>query len=609
MSSDSNHQHSRGTLINLLENRLRQTPDRIYLNYRGENQEWKGITWKEYGSRIENFSRSLIALGVNQKDKVAIIGASSPDWFVADMSIMTIGGVTVPIYFTSSGEQIQYIIDHSEAKIFIVLGDEYITKIEKHLDDVNKLERIILINCSRCPKGNPLFMDFKIFETMGDQIAVELLQARRASVTPEEVATYVYTSGTTGPPKAVMITHKNCYAAAISVDTWQKAIPREREEQARVPCFLTLAHVFERNSSLVSPLLTGASIYFADISKPQDELRAIQPSVVGGLPRTWEKIYETIMANRNVLPKKKQKIFDWAVKTGYQYNKYLYEKRSIPLTLRIKHAVSYNLVIKKILDALGFFKNAKHILTGGAVSSKEIIDFFFSLGLWICQVYGQTEVFGMGSVETRENMKFGSVGKPFPNTDIKIAEDGEIMIRSDMVSPGYYKDPELTKDTFKEGWLYSGDLGYIDNEGYVFITGRKKDIIITSGAKNITPAKIEASLMSSPLIEHAVVVGDGRKYLASLLTLNFEEGQNWAKKKGLDVKDYESLMVVDELRIEIEKHINDVNQKYSRVEQIKKFTILPEPLSIESGELTSLSKIKRFVVTKKYSHKIDEMYL
>jgi long-chain acyl-CoA synthetase len=486
------------------------------------------------------------------------------------------------------------------------LGNNDVPGFTTHLKDITLLERIIMIN-GNYPAENPLFMDFNAFDKLGESITVQGLRDRRAALTPDMVATYVYTSGTTGPPKAAMLSHKNYYAAAASMKVWTQFLTTA-VEQVKTTCFLTLAHVFERNVSLLTPLVTGACVYFADLSKAMDELRLIQPTIVMGLPRTWEKVYETIMAKRDTMPGRKQKIFNWALQTGQQYNKCLYEKKPMALPLRVKYSVANTLVIKKILDGIGCFNEAKHILTGGAVSSKEIIDFFFSLGLWICQVYGQTEALGMASGETRENMRFGSVGKPFPFTEIRIADDGEIMVKSDMVSPGYYKDSELTNETFRNGWLYSGDLGYIDPDGYVFITGRKKDIIITSGAKNITPSKIEASLMSVPLVEHAVVAGDGKKYLTALITLSFEDGQNFAKKKGLEVRDYKSLITMDGLKEELERHIAAVNEKYSRVEQIKKFTILPAPLSIEGGELTSLNKIKRFAVIQKYVKEIDEMY-
>ena len=592
-------------IFTLLEKRLKDTPNRPCLKYR-DSEGWRTINWNEYWQRIEEFSKGLVGYGIKAGDKVSLIGKSSPDWFVCDMSIMTIGATIAPIYVTSSGEQIKYIINHSEARLFIVEDLSQYDKIKGMLKDINGLEKIVLIN-GTAPQGEDILMDFETFIKMGSGISDEKLTEVRNSVTENMVATYIYTSGTTGNPKAVMLTQKNCHSTAVCVDVWWEFMKRETD-MIKTCCFLTLAHVFERSASLLGPLISGSLVHFCELDRAIEELRDVQPTLVVGLPRTWEKIYDMVMANRDVMPNKQKKIFDWATDVGKKYNEYLYEKKRIPLTLKAKHAIAERLVIKKVLDTLGFFNDAKHVMTGGSVSSKEIIDFFFSLGIWICQVYGQSEALGIGSAETREYLRFGSVGKPFPFTEIKIADDGEIMVKSDIVSEGYSKDPELTTETFRDGWLYSGDLGYLDEDGYLFITGRKKDIIITSGAKNISPAKIEASLMSHPLVEHAVLVGEGKKYITALLTLSLEGGIPFGLKDEIKIKSYDDLLTIEGISGEIEKHVSEVNDKFSRVEQVKKFKILPTPLSEEEGELTSLKKIKRFAVVKRYEREIEEMY-
>ena len=593
------------TIFTLLERRLGETPERNYLNYK-DGEVRRMITWGEYGGEIERFSRALIGYGIRAGDRVSLIGKSSPDWFVIDMSIMTIGATIAPIYVTSSGEQIKYILNHSEARLFFVEDISQFDRIRDMLKDIPGLERIVLIN-GTVPPDEDTLMDFDAFLKLGDDISDGKLKEHRDSVTEDMVATYIYTSGTTGEPKAVMLTQKNCYSTAICVDTWWEFMKKETDT-IKTCCFLTLAHVFERSASLLGPLMAGSLVHFCELDNAVEELREVQPTLVVGLPRTWEKIYDMVMANRDAMPDKKKKIFDWAIDIGTKYNRCLYEKKGIPLSLKARHVIADRLVIKKILDTLGFFNDAKHVMTGGSVSSKEIIDFFFSLGIWICQVYGQSEALGIGSAETREYLRFGSVGKPFPFTEVEIARDGEIMVKSDMVSPGYYKDKELTAETFRDGWLYSGDLGYIDDDGYLFITGRKKDIIITSGAKNISPAKIEASLMSHPLIEHAVLVGEGKKYITALMTLSLEGGVPFGINKGITVNSYNDLLSIEGIEEEIERHVSEVNDRLSRVEQIKKFKILPIPLSEEDGELTSLKKIKRFAVVERYEMEIDEMY-
>lgn len=593
------------TIFTLLEKRLNETPDRDYLNYR-DGDVRKTITWGEYGKRIDRFSRALIGYGIKAGDTVSLIGKSSPDWFVIDMSIMTIGAAIAPIYVTSSGEQMRYILNHSKARLLFVEDITHFEKIRGMVRDIPILEKTVLIN-GAVPDGETNLIDFDAFIQIGDGVSPERLTEERNSVTEDMVATYIYTSGTTGEPKAVMLTQKNCHSAAVCVDTWWEFLKKETDT-IKTCCFLTLAHVFERSSSLLGPITNGSLVHFCELDRAVEELKEIQPTVVVGLPRTWEKIYDMIMANRDLMPEKKKKIFDWAMGVGMEYNRRLYEKRGVPPAVKIKHMIAERLVINTILDTLGFLNDAKHIMTGGSVSSREVIDFFFSLGIWICQVYGQTEALGIGSSETREHLRFGSVGIPFPFTEIKIAEDGEIMVKSDTVSPGYYKDEELTAETFRDGWLYSGDLGHIDDDGYLFITGRKKDIIITSGAKNISPAKIEASIMSHPLVEHAVLVGEGKKFVSALVTLSLEGGVPFGEMRGVQVSSYDDLLAMEGVREEIEKHVGEVNERLSRVEQVKKFEILPAPLSVEGGELTSLLKMKRFKVIEKYKEKIEGMY-
>ena len=593
------------TVIELLEKRLRETPDRIYLKHREAGQGWRGMTWSEYGLRIEQVSRALMALGVHPGDKVALIGNTSPDWFVVDMSIMTLGCVTAPIYFSSSTEQIAYILNHSDSRFLIVLNPEYMPRVQSALSECNGIEKVITPDEIDIA-DNPCFIKRSEFERAGNTLPHKQLQKARKDVASEDVATFIYTSGTTGPPKACMIMQKNCYHSATSVGA-SLGFLHAQVDPITVCCFMTPAHVFERSNAMLSPIVSGAVVYFGDISKALEEIQEIKPVVVMGLPRTWEKIYETIMSHRGTLSADEQKFFDWALDIGMQYNKAIYEKRSIPSELQDQYRSAKELVINKILAPLGF-DNAKHFMTGGAVSSKEVIDFFFAIGVWICQVYGQTEALGVGSIGTREMRRFGSVGIPFPGVEAKIAEDGEILLRGGVISAGYYKEPELTGETIRDGWLYTGDLGQIDADGYLYIIGRKKDIIITSGAKNITPAKIEAALMGCPLVEYAVVVGEGRKYLTALLTLSLDGGIAFAKRIGLAANTYEDLLARKELRAEIEKYVQKINEKYSRVEQIKKFAILSEPLSIENGELTMINKIKRYVIIEKHVAEIDKMY-
>ena len=596
------------TLFSLLDKRIQDTPDRVYLKFREKSSVFQEMTWYAYGQKIERFSKALMGYGIQQGDKISLIGPGSPKWFVADMATMTMGSVVAPIYITSSGEQIAYIVNHSGARLLFVDDIGYFHRIEAMTRKMPGLEKVVLLN-GTAPANNDMLIDLPAFEAFGEKISDNELAKCRHGVTENMAATYIYTSGTTGNPKAVVLNQKNYFASAQSISQWQKFLMEDTTiPQIKQICFLTLAHVFERNISMTTPLLTGACVYFGDLNNALEELRRIQPTILIALPRTWEKMYEGIMAYRGQMPQEQQEIFDRAINIGKSYNGHLYEKTTIPPKLKKDYNSAYDTVIAKVLDVLGCFNEAKLIMTGGAVSSRKVIDFFFSIGIWICQVYGQTESLGMGSAETRDYLRFGSVGKAFPFSEVKTADDGEIMIKSDMVSPGYHDEPELNATSFKDGWLYTGDIGRIDADGYLFITGRKKDIIITSGAKNITPDKIERALMNSPLIEHAVVVGEGKKFLTALLTLSLEGGKAWAAKQGNNIETYTDLLGLNLVGREINRHIDEVNEKFARVEQIKKFTILPAPLTEKGGELTALQKLKRFKVIENNTRFIEQMY-
>jgi len=590
------------TITELFEKRIKETPHRNALCFKKAG-EWKSISWEAYAERVDGFAGALMALGVKRGDKVGLIGANTPEWFIADMAIMTMGAVTVPIYATSSGEQICYALDHSESKIFIVEEMSYFQRIEKLLHDVPKLERVIVIR-GTVPENESLLIHLNSFYSLGGKVTAQELSAMRSAVTPDTVAFYIYTSGTTGPPKAVILTHKNSVTAGKNVFL---TMPMKTKEPNSCT-YLSLAHIAERTINLFSTLFDGRTVYFmGGYQQFAEDLREIRPAIWLGVPRVWEKLHEGVMSYRDALSETKQKIIDWALRAGAEYNWRKYEGERIAFALKAKYAAARLLVIKKLLASLGLDRVEINV-TGAAPTSKEILDFFVSIGIWLQDVYGQTEGHGTTSFATRDAIRFGSAGKPYPLVEVRIANDGEILVKGDNVSPGYYKNPELTQETFKDGWLYSGDIGRIDEDGFLWITGRKKDIIITSGGKNITPSKIEASLMSLPLIEHAVVVGDGKKYLTALLTLSEEGGRKFAANEGIAVKNCADLFSLEAVQAAIERHVGKVNEKFSRVEQIKQYKTLPEAFSIEGGELTSILKIKRHYVQEKYAKEIEEMY-
>jgi len=590
------------TVAGLFKERVERTPGAVALRYK-EGQEWKTVTWKGYSDCVDGFARSLMALGIRPGDKVALIGTNSPDWFYADMAIMTMGAATVPVYATNSGDQIIYILNHSESKAFVMEDISYFQRIENRLNETPNLKNIIVLKGDAPPTPGIILSHDKFIE-QGRKIPLEELMKIREAIKPDDVDTLLYTSGTTGQPKAVMLTHRNSVTAGENVYLTTKL----KTTNLSTCCYLPLSHIAERTVNLFSSLYTGHTINFmGGYDKFAQYLAEIRPTLWAGVPRVWEKLYEGVMAYRATMPEKRRKLVDWSLKTGDEYNQRKYKKQSISPLLSIQYSLARALVIKKLLRALGLDR-VQIVVTGGAPTHVETLDFFTSIGMWLQDVYGQTEGHGTTSFALKGDVCFGSAGKVYPLTKVEIAGDGEILVKGDNVSPGYYKDPELTRETFKDGWLYSGDLGRFDDDGFLWVTGRKKDIIITSGGKNITPSKIEALLLTSPLIEHAVVVGDGRKYLTSLLTLSEEAVKNFAAEKGLQDKAFSDVIAGREIKNEIDKQLETINARLSRVEQIKKFKILDHALSQESGELTPTLKVRRFFIHQKYAREIDEMY-
>jgi len=590
------------TVASLFKQRVGKTPGAAALRYK-EGNEWKTVTWGEYSDRVDSFARSLMALGVKHGDKVGLIGTNSPDWFYADMAIMTMGAATVPVYATNSGDQIVYILNHSESKVFVMEDISYFQRIENRLIEMPNLKHIVVLK-GDVPQPAGIILSHDKFIALGEKVSPAELTAMRQAVKPEDIDTLLYTSGTTGQPKAVMLTHRNSVTAGENVFLTVTL----KNTQLTACCYLPLSHIAERTINLFAALYTGHIIHFmGSYDKFAQYLLEIRPVLWAGVPRVWEKLYEGVMAYRSTMPEKRRRLVDWSLKTGDEYNQRKYKKQQISPLLSLKYSIAKSLVIKKLLRALGLDR-VKIVVTGGAPTHVETLDFFTSIGIWLQDVYGQTEGHGTTSFALKGDVRFGSAGKVYPLTKVEIAADGEILVKGDHVSPGYYKDPELSRETFKDGWLYSGDLGRFDDDGFLWVTGRKKDIIITSGGKNITPSKIEALLLTSPLIEHAMVVGDGRKYLTCLLTLNEEAVKKFMAEKGLQSRSVAEISAGLEMKNDIEKQLETINAQLSRVEQIKKFKILDHALSQESGELTPTLKVKRFFIHQKYAKEIDEMY-
>ncbi len=570
--------------------------------------DWKATNWKTYVAEARTAARALIALGVGRKHGngssdeascVCILGFNRPEWCVFDLAAMMCGAVPAGIYTTCSPPEVAYIVGHTDARIVLVENVDQWKKIEKERKNLPKLEKVILMKGAG-KVDDDMVLSWKAFTKLAKDTDEEVLQEHIDALQEGALATLIYTSGTTGPPKGVMLSHKNL--------AWTAQCAADMVEIGPSDCnvsYLPLSHIAEQMFSLHVPCTTGSSVYFAEsIAKVADNFKEVQPTVLFAVPRIWEKFYAGVSTKMALATGVKAKMVGWARETGHEVNRVRNRGEEPAGWLLMKYNFFNKKVYSKLKEALGLSR-ARACVSGAAPISKEIISFFSGLDVMIREVYGQSEDTGPTSFNLPGKTRIGTVGPPIPGTKVKIAKDDEILVKGPHVFLGYYKNQEATDETLIDGWLYSGDLGKIDDEGFLHITGRKKDLIITAGGKNIAPKNIESAMKDSNLVGEAVVIGDRRKYLTALVSLDPEKAAEFANEHGLDeAKLHES----PQLRGIIQEHVDKVNSELARVEQIKKFTVLQRAFSIEGGELTPTLKVKRKVVNDNYSDDIEAMY-
>jgi long-chain acyl-CoA synthetase len=557
-------------------------------------QGWVPVSWADYAADVRKAGSALVTLGVAAQTPVCILGANRPEWVIFDVGAMAAGAVPAGIYTTSSPAECEYILGHSEAPVVLVENEAQWEKIRQVRDNLPHLRHVVTM-AGTPPIDDPMVMSWADFLSQ----AKDGLEERLAGLRPESLGTFIYTSGTTGRPKAVMLTHDNLLWTAS-----QACGLVEATSEDRVLSYLPLSHIAEQMFSIHLPAIAGASVYYAtSINELQSNLTEVNPTVFFGVPRVWEKFHAGVAAQLGHATGIKATIAAQAQKVGRQVVELRNLGRKVPLHLEAQYALFDRLVYSKVKDAIGLGK-ARMMASGAAPLGKDVIEFFAGLGMPIYEVYGQSEDNGPTSFNAPGKTKIGTVGPAFPGVEVKIAEDGEILVKGRNVFAGYYKDPEATDETLIDGWLHSGDLGEFDSEGFLSITGRKKDLIITAGGKNVAPKLIEAGLKENPLVSEAVVIGDRRKYLTALVTLDPEAAEKFLADKGETGPAHESPAV----RQEIQRSLEKVNAEMARVEQLKKFTILPRELSIAEGELTPTLKVKRNVVNDHFSDQIEAMY-
>jgi len=561
-----------------------------------QDGSWVERSFDEVRETVRSLSLGLIDLGVAKGDKVSILANTRPEWTYFDFAALSAGAVVVPIYQTNSPEECQYVLENSDAKVVIVEDDEQLEKIRAVRDKLPLLEHVV-----RMTGSSEDTISLEDLAARGAARDAAEWEQRWSSVTPEDICTFIYTSGTTGPPKGCIISHGN-YRAMLDMVNSTSVI----EPEDVTYLYLPLAHSFALLIQLGSFDLGATLAYWErDPLKILPNLAELKPTYFPSVPRIFEKIYTAATSGIEKEGGLKKVVFNWAIGVGKKMRATERAGRKPGFLLRKQYELADKQVLSKIRGLFG--GNLRLAVSGAAPINPEILRFFDAAGVLVLEGWGMTETSTAATISTPDDFKIGTIGKPFPGCEVRIAEDGEILVKGPNVFQGYYKNEEATRETIVDGWLHTGDIGEIDADGFIKITGRKKDIIITAGGKNITPANLENEIKQHPLVSQCVVVGDRKPYLVALVTLDPEEAVAYAKEHGLP-EDPQQLATNPEVVASIEAHRDKINEKFARVEQVKKIAILPRDLSQESGELTPTMKVKRAVVASKHEHEIEQLY-
>lgn len=550
-----------------------------------EDGGWKTSTWAQYVEEVRLAARGFIALGLEPGQAVGIMGFNRPQWTMSDLAAMSAGGVPAGVYSSCSAKQTAYILGHAGARIAVVESGDVLDRVLSVRNELPEMRHIVVMDDATAPDGTMSWQDLL---DLGRDTDDAQLEARLDAIQPGDLGTLIYTSGTTGPPKGSMLSHGNLAAAT---EMGRELLPSEIREDARLLSYLPMAHAAERALTLLAPASFGLAIYYAEsIERMPANLVEVQPDVFLGVPRVWEKIHAGLTTKLSEATGTKARVAAWCRQVGLDYHSTEAAGGTPSAALKLKYRLASKLLFGRIRAALGLSR-AQVLLTGAAPIAEEVLRDLASLDLPLREVYGQTEGSGPTSNNRPDATRWGSVGKPFQGVEVRIAEDDEILMRSDAVFLGYYKDPEGTAEVLKDGWLHTGDLGYLDKDGYLYVTGRKKEIIITAGGKNISPRNIEEAVKTHPMVSEAVVIGDRKPFLSILVCL----------EAHVDLPD-------DAAKAAIWEHVEALNQNFSKVEQIKKVAILPTVFSVEGGELTPTLKLRRSVIVEKYQRDIDVIY-
>jgi long-chain acyl-CoA synthetase len=587
------------TIADLISRSASEHPDHIAVRYK-QDGTWRDVSYKQVADIVEEIGLGLIDLGIEAGERVCILANTRPEWSYADMAITSVGAVVVPIYQTNSPEECLWVISDSGARAIFCEDDAQLAKIAEIRDQVPDLRTIIVMNP---PTSKPPIAAITLEEVRerGRRGESAELQARREAVRPEDPFTFIYTSGTTGPPKGCVLSHGN-YASMMDM---LRSVGQIEDDEV-VYLYLPLAHAFALLIQLATFDLGTTLAYFGgDTKQIVGELIEVKPTYLPSVPRVFEKIYTLANAAIEAQPAEEQEQTRKAIQLAIKVRDLQARGEEIPEDMRKPFEEADEKLFKNVRTIFG--GSVRHAVSGAAPIAKEILEFFWAAGVPVLEGYGMTETATAATVCTVEDHKFGTVGKPFPGVEVKIAEDGEVLIKGPNIFQGYHNNADASFGSIEDGWLHTGDLGSLDEDGFLSITGRKKDIIITAGGKNITPANLENDLKQCRWISQAVMHGDQRPYPVALITLDEEEIAGYAREHNLP-EDTAKLCEEASIRELIAEQVERANGRYAPVEQVKRFAILPHDLSQETGELTPTLKVKRNVVAEKYADVLDALY-
>ena len=555
--------------------------------------EWTPVSLVDAAQRVDELANGLLALGLRKGDSFGILAGTRVEWCLFDFALALVGGVTAPIYANSSPEDCRYVLDHSDAVGVLVENAEQLAKIEAVRGELPRLQHVLELT------------GLEELARRGREYAAEhphALAHAEAQVGDDDLFTFIYTSGTTGPPKACRILHRNYFEMASVVHSMADVFV----EDDLLLLYLPLAHNFGRLVHLLAPMAGYTIAFCSDPYAVANALVVVKPTVFPSVPRVYEKIHTAVLARFDEATGARRRLIDWALDVGRRVSVLRQKGEPVPRGLALQHRLADRLVYSKVKERLG--GRLRRAVSGGAPLSIEILEFFHSLDILILEAYGLTECTTGATSNTKESFKFGTVGKALPGWELKLADDGELFIRSPTVFAGYYKDEQATAAILDdEGWLATGDVATIDDEGFVTITDRKKDILVTAGGKNVAPQNLENELKSSRYVSQALVVGDRRPYVAALITLDPVEIEAWAKERNLD-GDLDALAEHPDVQALVQSIVDGVNAPHSRFEQIKRFDILPRDFSLEEGELTQTLKLRRKACLEHFAAEVEALY-